>query len=416
MAKKLTKSVKSLKKDTQMSLFESLANVPEHKKKDIVGTIRSMIQIKNNIKDEWRGLVATPPGSFLENVIKCFYDKTDIPLEIPFFTALHYLSAYLLKSGVYIDFDGQKIKPDLWSVILAQSGAGKTFASKAIGRFIDQKADFPDVASSAKFVEELSKHNNGFWLRDEFAQFLKSVENQPHFMEMKDYLLRLYDGEEISRSTLKNETIIENPALVILGITVLETFMQNVSAESLADGFGQRFSYVIARKDPKRTLQDFPLYEISDFKEKIARSWDDCICNINHERYILTKDSIEGFKTSFSLLCTTDIPDSFFRRIMFRGIRYSLIYHILLGKTSERIDEVDMGWAGRICALHVRDACELLEGHDKSELQNLLNNAEKVIQRLEEKGEAISPRNLVRNMAKIKNTQEAKAILQILGY
>jgi len=156
-------------------------------------------------------------------------------------------------------------------------------------------------------------------LRDEFAQFLKSVENQPHFMEMKDYLLRLYDGEEISRSTLKNETIIENPA-------------------------------------------------------------------------------------------------SFFRRIMFRGIRYSLIYHILLGKTSERIDEVDMGWAGRICALHVRDACELLEGHDKSELQNLLNNAEKVIQRLEEKGEAISPRNLVRNMAKIKNTQEAKAILQILGY
>jgi len=178
MAKKLTKSVKSLKKDTQMSLFESLANVPEHKKKDIVGTIRSMIQIKNNIKDEWRGLVATPPGSFLENVIKCFYDKTDIPLEIPFFTALHYLSAYLLKSGVYIDFDGQKIKPDLWSVILAQSGAGKTFASKAIGRFIDQKADFPDVASSAKFVEELSKHNNGFWLRDEFAQFLKSVENQ----------------------------------------------------------------------------------------------------------------------------------------------------------------------------------------------------------------------------------------------
>lgn len=251
MVKAKAKSVKTLKKNRQMSLFEEIVNSSPDKQKRITETIKGMLQVKQNIKEEWRGLIATPPGSFLENVISCFYERTDIPLEIPFFTSIHYLSYYLLENGIHIEFDNKIIKPDLWSVILAQSGAGKTYASKAISTFIDIKPNFQDVASSAKFVEELSKNNNGFWLRDEFAQFLKSIENQPQMQEMKDYLLRLYDGEEISRITLKNETIIKNPALVILGITVLETFMDNVSAESLADGFGQRFSYIIARKDEK---------------------------------------------------------------------------------------------------------------------------------------------------------------------
>lgn len=415
ITKRKTKSVKTLNKSRQFSLFETIVSADENKKDRIVETIKSMLEVKKSITEEWRGLVATPPGSFLENVISCFYNRTDIPLEIPFFTSLHYLSYYLLKTGVHIEFDNQIIKPDLWTVLLAQSGAGKTFASKAIGNFIDLKPNFPDVSSSAKFVEELSKHNNGFFLRDEFAQLLKSIETQPHFQEMKDYFLRLYDGEEISRITMKNETIIENPALVILGITVLETFLDNVSPESLADGFSQRFNYVIARKDAKRSMRDFPLYEVSDFKDDIKKSWEDCISNIKHEKYFMKEEAKKGFITSFKLLCDANLPDSFLRRIMFRGIRYALLYHILLGDSSNEISVVDMGWAGRICALHIKDASELLDGHDKSELQNLITQAEKVIERLKEKGEEISPRNLVRNMSKIKTTVEAKALLSIIN-
>lgn len=101
---------------------------------------------------------------------------------------------------------------------------------------------------------------------------------------------------------------------------------------------------------------------------------------------------------------------------MFRGIRYALIYHILLGDESNEISVVDMGWAGRICSLHIKDACELLEGHDKSDLQNLIEQAERVIGKLKEKGEAITPRNLVRNMSKIKTTMEAKALLSLVEY
>lgn len=412
------------KENRQLSLFQMLGekiemaktDIDKNKAQDVSDLIKYMLNLDKVANTTWRGLISVPPGSFLEKVIHCFYTRTDIPLEIPFFTSLHYVSAYLLKNNICIKFDDKEIKPDLWSVILAESGSGKTYASKTIGQFIKEKPEFPEISSSAKFIEELEKNNNSFWLRDEFAQLLKNIETNTSMAEMKDYLLRLYDGDTITRSTLKKTITIENPALVILGITVFETFMNNVSMESLADGFAQRFNYVIAKKDKNRSMDKFPLYQIGDYEEKINKLWNDCISNIKHKEYVLSENAIEGFKTSFSLLCTDKIPSSFFRRIMFRGIKYSLIYHVLLNKKSNIIDEEDMGWAGRICAMHIKDSCELLKGHDQSDLQNLLDSAEEYIKRLEAKNMPITARNLTRAMSKLKTTSEARGVLSILGY
>ncbi len=51
---------------------------------------------------------------------------------------------------------------------------------------------------------------------------------------------------------------------------------------------------------------------------------------------------------------------SFSRRIMFRGLRYALMYHLLLRKDNFVIDDHDMAWAGRLMGLHVKDAGTLL--------------------------------------------------------
>lgn len=414
---KKSKPVSKLKKSKsdQFNLFESIVNAEGEKKNEIIENVKAMLKVQN-VKDSWRGLVATPPGSFLETVLECFENRTDIPLEIPFFTSLHYISHYLLKNKVYINFDNQIIKPDLWTVILGPSGSGKTFSSRSIGKMIDCQPDFPDTSSSAKFVEELVNHNNGFWLRDEFGQFLKGIETLPQYSEMKDYLLRLFDGEKISRLTKKDEYIIEDPALVILGVTVFETFLSQVGVESLVDGFSQRFNYVIAKPDPKRTMYDFPLYEISDYKEKIRTEWEKTISNVNHQEYFIKEEAKAGFITAFRLMCNIELPPSFFRRIMFRGMRYALIYHILLEKKTNILDSVDMAWAGRLCAIHLKDASELLKGHDKSDLQNLLEKTESAISRMKEKGIEISPRNLVLNVFAIKNVMQAKALLSILDH
>ncbi len=37
------------------------------------------------------------------------------------------------------------------------------------------------------------------------------------------------------------------------------------------------------------------------------------------------------------------LPDSFYRRIMTRGICYALIYHLLLHKVTLELDHEDMG-------------------------------------------------------------------------
>lgn len=416
MVKKIKGSDK-LKNSKQEDLFDYLSQVDCSKKQErIKNTIISMLKVKNYIQEEtWRGAIATPPGSFIEVVLNCFNKMTNIPLEIPFFTCISFISSYLLKNGIHINFNGGEVKPDIWTVILAESGAGKSFSTQTIKSYIemDNSYLFPDFSSSAKFIENLEKNNNTLYFRDEFGQFLKSLES-PQLLEMKDYFLRLYDNNGISRSTLKSETIIENPSLSILGVTVLETFLSTLGLESLTDGLGQRFNYVIAKKDENRKMIDFPLYETIDFKNNIKESWDKCLQSIKHKEYILSDDARDGFKTSFSFLCTLELPESYYRRIMYKGIKYSLIYHVILQKESNVIDAFDMGWAGRICSMHIKDSIELLSGYDKSDLQNLLLKAEEISQEFIRENKRLTARDLIRRISKIKTAQQAKALIDLL--
>lgn len=370
--------------------------------------------------DEWRGLIATPPGSILEDIIKVFYKETNIPLEIPFFTFLHYLASFLLKSNITIGIQNQIIKPDIWSVILANSGAGKTFASSTIGKWIKEDPDFPDCASAAQFVTELKTHNNGFFLRDEFGQLIKGIEQQPHLAEMKDVLLRLYDNKKIERNTKKEQICIENPALVILGVTVYDTFLSQIGMESLLDGFSQRFSYIIAENDPARDFKDYPFYDVMSNKiqDNMQKKWSLIKekTEIN-KHYIVNDEGMEAFKDTFTFLALdSDLIESFYRRIMFKGIKYALLYHILLKKESEFIDSEDMTWAGRLCTMQLKDSAKLIDGHDKSDIQKLIELTEKAVNRMRQNGIEITPRNLIRSVNKIRTVSEAKALLSIIAF
>lgn len=414
--KKTITSVKTLKEKTRtIRIIWNNSKWFWREKNNAIETVRTMLAMKN-APEEWRGLVATPPGSFIEKILEIFNEKTNIPLEIPFFTALHYISAYLLANNVVVNVKGQILKPDIWTVILARSGAGKTFASSTIGKYIGEEPNFPDSASSAKFVENLSKFNKGFFLRDEFGQYLKSIETQPHMAEMKDILLRLYDNKKIERNTKKEEIIVEDPALVILGVTVIDTFLNQVGVESLVDGFSQRFNYVIAETDNKRNFEDYAFYDVyGENADKVRHEWEKLKSNVKHTEYSVSENGLDAFITSFKLLANLKVPESFYRRIMFKGMKYALIYHIMLGKTNNIIDEVDMGWAGRLCAIHLKDSSKLLEGYDKTDIQNLLDLAEKAIERMKNEGLEVNPRNLIRRVNRIKTVTEAKAILSILG-
>ncbi len=335
---------KSTKEDSQQLSFLNLIA----EKKAVRDEVRGMLQVMKALDNKgqtWRGLLAVPPGSLLSTVVSAFEKQTDIPLEIPFFVTLHLLSAELMKRDITVNFQGQRIRPDLWTVILAESGAGKTFTTNRLMDMTGAEDTFPDPATAARFIEELQAHNKSLWVRDEFGQFLRTLETQTYAQEMKDMLLRIYDGKEVARRTQKYEVVVKDPALSILGLTVYSTFLDIITPESLLDGFAQRFSYVIAQKDPQRPMRKFPWYNFQAWEQTIREEWDKVTSLLPNDRaeYHVTESGLNGFNESFDMLVHDRLPDSFYRRIMTRGICYALIYHLLLHKVTLELDHEDMG-------------------------------------------------------------------------
>lgn len=411
MAKKPSKKASDKR---QMGLFDAIM-----KSEAARAEVKMMLDFRRLAanKETWRGLIAMPPGSLVETVVTEFRDKTDIPLELPFFTVLHWVSAYLLRNDIGIDVGhGQIVKPDLWTVLLASSGAGKTLTQKAVSKALgldDLEFKGNGCASAAAFVEKLEKNNKSIWIRDEFGQFLKALGSQSHMEEIKDYLLRIHDNETIERETKKYTCTVPDSALTILGLTVWETFPRHVSAEDMVDGFAQRFSYIVAEKDAKRPMISYPIYQINSGGWRYK--WDALIGKIEFDNYVAGEEAIEGYKTAFAMMHSATVPESFYRRLLWRAHKYALVYHILTGQGDrQEITAMDYGWAGRVLSLHVQDAMRLLEAHGLSDLEKLLLKAEEARRRLLAEGRKFGARECIQQVYGIKTAAEARAILSLI--
>lgn len=383
---------------------------------DARDTLRAMLLVRKNQASAWRGQSAVPPGSFADAVTDAFRQATDVPLELPLSAVATLISGRLLEAGCLIDLHGQMVKPCLWTVVLAPSGAGKTFATRRVLDIAGQKNLFPDPASAAKFVQDLAEHNNSTWIRDEFGQFLRSLGQQTHMAELRDYLLRLYDGQQISRRTKTDTISVESPALTILGSTVLETFKDCVGPESLVDGFAQRFNFIIAPADPLRRAVDFPLYDLRGHQDAMRSAWASVEQVPLHPIYKVGEEAIGTFKAAFRAMMPEGdaLPVSFFRRLMFSAVRYAAVYHLLLGDSGDELTARDMAWALRMVALHLEDARQLLDDYGLSELERVVRRVEEVKAEIEAEGRRCKPRDLCRRIAAIRTASEARSLLQLV--
>lgn len=379
--------------------------------------LKTVLKAKKRRQASWRGNDLVPPGSLLEIVLKEFENNTNIPLEVPFITLFHYISAYLISSDVTIEFNNKHIKADFWSIVLAESGAGKTWTQKTIrDAFADNIPLLQGgVVSAAAFVDSLEDKPKSLWVRDEFLQVLKQIETPGPMCELKDYLLRIYDNEQIQRKTKKGIQTIEDPVLSILGFNVSKSFCSGMSAESLTDGFAQRFAYVLAKKDPKRHFSKYPIWSVNN--EFWLQVWNQTIEGI-HKSYKANKDAETEFKKSFELLIakTDDIDESFYRRVLWRAHKYALIYHILRGQAKNNIvDKESYAWAVRLIQMQLGDAGEVIAESGGSELGKLIDKAEKIKLKLEAQGVAVTPRLLLQRCKEIGTAQTARFIFGILN-
>lgn len=405
----LVKKPRAKRKMKQLSLDYGLLT------DDQLSFIRASHKSKKLIDDAWRGMGAVPPGSLFERVLQQFKRNTNIPLEIPFTTLLHYISGYLCSKDVTLRVHDQSVKMDFWTIVLADSGAGKTWTKNQIGKALG--GTVPELsgsfASAAKFVDELAATPKGILIRDEFLQLLKAIE-QPAgpLADLKDYLLRLYDNDEIGRKTKQYEIKVTDPAISILAFNVLSSFTNGMSPESLLDGFSQRFSYVIARKDPKRFFGDYAIWSVDSAPWRVE--WDALVSNILPD-YEATAGAEKSFERSFKGMIECEIDESFYRRVLWRAHKYALIYHIIRGKAANKfVDEEDYAWAARLITLQLSDAGDVLQMCGGSDISKLIEQCEKSADRLLAAGKTVTLRVLMQNVRGLTSAGLARFVVEMM--
>lgn len=307
-----------------------------------------------------------PRGSVLEAVDRYFWEYTDIPRELPFFYVMHYVLATLLQGGVQIHKGKQVILPDLWTIVVAGSGAGKTLSQKNLDKALSGGISlFDDAKTSLQFLTNLRDQRLALYIKDEFAQFLRSVSKELGMQSVRDYLLRTYDNGNIEHTTTASRVKVENSAISILGYTPTDTLQMHLTREMLLDGFAQRFSYCVAEKDDRPIVGD---YDFDELAPRVAPLWSKIISMPMHAVYKISPEarlvSNQVVGTIVTKAREDNINDSFSRRLAFTTYKYGLAYHILAGKANDVIDADDLAQAAQIVALHLVSLRKILDMYE----------------------------------------------------
>jgi tmRNA-binding protein len=374
----------------------------------------SLYCLSRSIKtgNDWDRIMAlTPVNSVLNLVIEQTRKGTDFPHQIAFFGVLHYLAGYLLTREIHIDLDGQKIYPDIWNIVLAPSGSGKSTVESFISKLfcdVDLKKLEPFTTAKA-YVQNLAETPKGLLVKDEFAQLLAGMEQQTYLLELKEYFLKTYDNADISRTTGKDSIVAEEPAISIYGSTVDRTFTKYISEEMLLDGFAQRFNYVFCEERDKKKA----LLRHNQGIEAIRDELNKTIGTIEHLKFYLSDKAIKEFEKLFHQNYNQfkGISYSFFRRTQFKTLKYALLYHVLLNKSSNMIDEEDIRWADRITFTHFVDLKKMLDMYDENEAHSIIDRAIELKDKFKEQGKQFTPRDITKYLkGKVKNIAEAKLL------
>jgi len=373
--------------------------------------------IKNN--KHAVALQLAPPASALDNILQAFKDHTDIPLQIPLASFFSLLSTYLMSQNVRLEVRGALMSLDIWTVVLADSGAGKTFAfnmvADAAKKALGIKPNFSEVASAAAYAQQLADNNNTLWFCDEFAQVLAQIENINSPMgQCKEYLLKTYDGKLIERITKANQIRVENPCLSVLGLNTGESFLNKVSEESFTDGFSQRFSYLLAKSEVDRSPKDFAWYDITDIKPVLEQAWQDVGALVIHPRYSVSEKAFRAYEIAYqTMFGTHGITPSFYRRLTFKSWKYALMYHILLGKSSPELDDIDVAWGMRMTQQHMIDLAQILGQYNYSNLAKTIDKVVALREKFHAQGKRFGARELAQNCRDVKSAAEAKGLLAL---
>ena len=293
-----------------------------------------------------------------------FLENTEIPLTLPIFSFLSFLSAFCVKNEITytIPLSDEKSPLDTWITILAPSGSAKTFSNSQIKKVIPVGIDGKKVIESnfvkpngpAKFIEELSnlpetkngENQYGFWIEDEVSQMFKQVEQiGSPLSEIKEYLLKSYDHEKLTRKSKKETIETKNIVLTLLFINTFESYANNISNESMTDGLMRRFNLIYTEKDSERDFTDYSLYNLKKIRdETLQDKISELFNSIKPDQNFTFSDNCfklyqKYFKIFWHRKYKNILPEkeNFYRTYMMQSWKFAVFYHLILKREGTEI-------------------------------------------------------------------------------
>lgn len=399
-----------------------------HDREKILDALRmGMRDIRSDLT--WKSYGSVPNKGPLEKMVGGFEKLTDAPLELPFYSVLFLIASYLLKKGSRLDCSLGIKSPELWTVVLAPSGKGKSLMFDTVRRNspFSQSEFFPECASSASFFMNMKEENEAkgysLWIQDEFGQYMRLLE-QPKgpLDEMKGYLLKIYGNDFVQRTTRKDGKLsIEKPILNFLGLNTRDSYLNAVGAESMKDGFAQRFGVVFADEDFTRPMKNYARYKMKELDKYVAEFWKRISEVEIHDTYFMKEETEQIYDEKFKEYFTNQ-SSGFYRRVMFRAYKYAMSYHILQCDNSNIISDLDMELALKLVKRDLDDitkfirmktgfkeAIELAERAKKTYIEELMKGGKKPTEK------QIARKVLMNNRDYFKNVDDALTYTQLLA-
>ncbi|HBY7363730.1 TPA: hypothetical protein MI633_27695 [Klebsiella pneumoniae] len=324
---------------------------------EIMSLIPQPFLTKENVKNA--DVLSILYNNFLEN--------TEIPLTLPIFSLLSFVSAYCVKNNITHTYpnSNEKTPLDTWVTVLAPSGSAKTFSFSRIKKLIPTdpitgekviEQNFVKPNGPAKFIEEFSnlpevknseeEQQWGFWVQDEAAQMFKQIEQiGSPLSEVKEYLLKAYDHDKLTRKSKKDDIETKSLILVLFFINTFESYVNNISSESMTDGLMRRFNLIYTEKDKSRDFTDFAMYDITKISDSaLSNKVEDLFDNIKPDQnFTFSADCFEMYKKYFKLFWNRKYKnilidkENFYRTYMMQSWKYAVFYHLILGKKGTEV-------------------------------------------------------------------------------
>jgi hypothetical protein len=185
------------------------------------------------------------PG-FLSEFITYLKGRTDCPAAFHIHAGLAALSV-ALGNRVWCDGWSRPIYPNLWTVLIAKSGYGKSVPldmSEALVRKAGLGSSvLPDSFSQEALYAVLSKQPCGIFYLQEFSAFIGSLQRNYNEGAIP-WLTKIFDVPDADTRVLRMETItLHKPCLTILGASSPDWFGDSYTASLLGGGFLARFLF-----------------------------------------------------------------------------------------------------------------------------------------------------------------------------